>query len=134
MEHELTVDSELKSRLIHYLDTVERIVSDTAAFTAEQAPQVAHEIVAWHFYSHMFGAVVLAALSIIVAAIATITYRNAEKIDPVATEVVQLFSYVIGAILTAALLGFSISNTSEAIKAQVAPRLVVLERIADIAK
>jgi hypothetical protein len=97
-------------------------------FLAEQAPMLAQEIVAWHFWSSVFCAVIVVLIGSIVAVTCGVLFRYEVTSkreywtpEPAAFSV---FGVLIGFAIAIGGGGF---HGYEAVKAAVAPRLVIIE-------
>lgn len=97
-------------------------------FVAEQAPQLAQEIVAWHFWSNVFTAALVSVVLLPIAlAAGGICYRETKRTYPHGDGSGAVLSGIVSLIaisIVTLTVGF---NGYEAVKAAVAPRLIVIE-------
>lgn len=125
-------DDRLKESLVEVIDWLKVGAEQSKDFVIEQAPMVAQEYVAWTFWEAVIGLAVcllLAPLACLAFAITIRWMRDDEFGDP---------SGFVGAIITGMLaIGVFIgayANATTAIKATVAPRVVIIEKIATLTK
>lgn len=120
----------IEERLTKYLDALESAV----AAGAEQAPDVAREFLAWQFLS----SVLAAATSLVVLAMVTylmirFVWPACKRDDPDSAAIV-IVGYPIGIVLMGLCVVFCLFDITRAIKVSVAPRVVLLEKVAELAK
>lgn len=132
------MDTELKSKLIQALDVMGQAVQKGADFTSEQAPLVVQEYVAYEFWTHLGMLLMCTALSIIWVVAGIKLIRKALTID-VDDAPGTVFACVVPVIVTGLFVTgpafFSIPyNFDRTLKAAVAPRVLVLEKAADLVK
>jgi hypothetical protein len=113
------------AELIAYLAEQVKTVGD---FTAEQAPLVAREIVAWQLWSNV-AAAGLCFVMVIAMLQSTRYAMNLTKVlkDEFDRTVVQVAALAFGLILSVALLACAFDASFSAFKAMTAPRVVILE-------
>jgi hypothetical protein len=123
------VSEEVQAKMLQYLQQFEAGVKSAADFSAEQAPLVVQEFLAWEFWSNFIGGLSCAFAMIVVLIGAFIVYKKAEEGSAeriVATVLTFAFSILL-------LIPTSI-HLSRALKIKVAPRVVVLEEISKLVK
>jgi len=127
-------DQQTTDRLNDALDFLLRSMQETKDFTMEQAPLVAKEIVAWEFWGGVSNAVIgvlLVLTSVIV--IKTVYRRTAQAWSGDSDDMVSAVGGVIVMIVCILVVCGSsvqsVNGTTSAIKASVAPRLVVLDYV-----
>jgi hypothetical protein len=98
-------------------------------FLAEQAPLFAQEVVAWHFWSSVFLAIVFSVVGIALAISAFVCLRYSLQDGASEGQCVCCGAAfcVCGLISMGCLLGAVPANGYEAVKAAVAPRIVIVE-------
>jgi hypothetical protein len=133
------MDEETKRRLLaslsNLIDWMEKAGQKGGDFVAEQAPLVAQEIVRWKLWSSVFIAVFMIVL--LIAALVTVkwAFKGFGTIEDKETRVtMQVLSVLAGLALTIAVAIVVPVNAYEAIKAAVAPRLVILETLHGLVK
>lgn len=125
-----TITPELQQRLITLLDYVGDKAKAAEGFAIEQAPLVAREIVAWQFWSSIFLIFLFVMLGAVAWSIAVYCWRTRNDwFDPDFAAMVACFAAVAGIALPLAGGG---TNGYIAVKATVAPRLVIIDYIKTI--
>lgn len=108
---------------------IERIGSDAQAFASEQAPLVVEEILRWYVAGPWLGAVV----SIVIAAMLVALYWTVAKVGPDCEERDALIT--VSAVLFVSAMAaagiFTVVAAHNTVKANVAPRIVVLDWATD---
>jgi len=117
---------EIKVKVIEYLQTFEQGIKKAGEFSAEQAPLVVQEFLAWEFWGNAVPAVLCLALLLTVAVTAITVFIKSRNSD-----------YKFGAALfgTAIVVGLSLPTAvcgTQAMKAAIAPRVVLLEKISGL--
>lgn len=132
MNDELT--NKLNESGAELLDWMKGAAENGGDFVAEQAPLLATEIVAWHFWSSVFCAGVGVAFVVLFLIAAFVFFRVATSCtsDQFSDGHPKAVLGVIGGsacvLVAAMILGLAVvGNTYEAIKASVAPRIVLIE-------
>ena len=126
------MSEELQKRMMDYLDSLESTVQQGSGFLVEQAPLVCQEYVDWVFWSGVLLAVPCAACAILLFAFAAWAARKAIKSKEadsqwwLAMALLVLFGLTIGVP--------SVLGVGDAVKASVAPRVVVLEKLAELSR
>lgn len=99
------------------------------AWLEQELPQFAAEIVAWHFWSSMFLIAFFVTLGLVVMAIAAVGLRWSLKHESSNDPTVGCaccIALLVAPIVTSVSVGI---NGYEAVKAAVAPRVVILEYV-----
>lgn len=124
----MEITEEVKQKMIEYLQTFEQGVKRAGEFSAEQAPMVVQEFLAWEFWGNAIPAV-LVLLIMLTAVISTaVIWKKSDDIDwRMGSGVVTVLAVVF---LT---IPFSIT-ASQACKVAIAPRIVVLEKISELVR
>jgi ABC-type xylose transport system permease subunit len=120
--------------LLQWLKTTAEKSSD---FVQEQAPLLAREIVAWHFWSSIFLVVVFAFLWLASLALAFWIFRQRNKSHNWQSDVEPFCGIAAAIVLMSTLFFFLMGcchNGYNAVKASCAPRLIVLEKIGTLMK
>lgn len=125
------VEKELTKNIEKVAGWVASTASEGEAFVREQAPLVAQEIVNWHFWSSVCIVAIMAALSVPVIWCIYLLVRfllqggaNPERYGEAA--------FCVLVILVCVQVGLTIPafiNSYEAVKAAVAPRIVIIETL-----
>jgi len=122
------INEEIKTKMVEYLQTFEAGVKKAGEFSAEQAPLVVQEFLAWEITRNGLGALALGLLLLITFVIAIQVHRKAEDADN------KMFVWLFAAIpLVFFGVGFG-ACAEKAGKAHIAPRIVVLEKISELVK
>lgn len=125
------MNKELQDRLIEYLGSLDGAVRQAGGFVAEQAPLVAQEWLAWQFWCCVAGVVVFWLGAIACAVFARLCYTKFKTDRHGSTD---WFAGVVAlSFLTVFLCGFSLISAGGAVKTKIAPRVVILEKIAELA-
>ena len=105
-------------------------ITKAADFGAEQAPLVAQELLAYGFWSSLLvGAAALAALSVTVATAARL-HKKDQRMDNYSTFLSTLVACIVGLIAPLIIIEASLRQ----LQIQTAPRVYVLEKMADMVK
>lgn len=117
---------ELQQQAASFLEATKQAGSNAAQFLQEQAPQYVSEVIAWQFWSSVIFASAFAALAL---AAAVVVWQSIKRLG-------NDFNWVGGIIFgTTAFFGFGAATTiktMDAVKAKVAPRVVIMEQAAKL--
>jgi hypothetical protein len=117
------VDEELKQRVLSYMDATERMVSS-------EMPLVAQEYLNWQWYSSVGVGAASAAWCVLAFACIRVLLKWRER------EGVEEEAIFAGVSISSALLFFGLFilalNIENAAKVAIAPRVVLLEKVADL--
>lgn len=129
LEIAVEINEEIKQKMVEYLQSFEAGMKKAGEFSAEQAPLVVQEFLAWEFWSHFTGAVACLVLLLIIAVVLWNIYKSTEPFDELrfAGSLFSTFAAV------GLMIGLAV-NSYSAGKVAVAPRIVVLEKIATLVK
>ncbi|MAT51534.1 MAG: hypothetical protein CMK32_10165 [Porticoccaceae bacterium] len=121
------MDEEIKQRINGYLDAVESAANDAGGFVMDQAPLVAQEYVSWMFWSGMllFLTCLFAILVLVFVPIWKWKAIKENQMEPIIIAPLMVAVMLV----TPAMIG-----GSQALKASVAPRVILLEKAADMVK
>jgi hypothetical protein len=122
------INEEIKTKVVEYLQNFEAGVKKASEFSAEQAPLVVREFLAWEIARNSLFAIVLGAALLTVLVVA---YRLQSKTDDPELKVILWLCAAVP------LVGFGIgfgTCAEDAGKAYLAPRIVVLEKISELVK
>lgn len=123
------MNKELQDRLIEYLGSLDVAVRQAGGFVVEQAPLVVQELIDWTFWGGLVGAV---AFSLLAAMFFWVSRRCAARMDNIDNNPTWTFGCIVAAGLFIACLGCAVVDAGNMIKAKLAPRVVVLEKIAEL--
>jgi hypothetical protein len=125
------VSNELDKSAGELLDWLKTSAEAGSGFLVEQAPLYAQEVVAWQFLCGVIFSVVFfaAALCFIAIAIRGFYRANANPRDEEAYCNVSMFLLAVSVVLVV----FGSMFTADAIKAKVAPRVVIMEHVRGLA-
>ena len=123
------MNEKLEERLMSYLDSISKQAETTSDFLGDQVPLVVQEYIQFHFYGNLIN---LAFFTLMIA-LFSITFfvcRNKENDTDPFPFVGKLISFfiIIGSILGV------FECITELTKNVTAPRIVVLEKVADLVK
>lgn len=129
------MDKEIKQRIESYLDTLEKGANTATEFAIEQAPLVVQEFLAWEFWSN----VTIAAFSLAAFIVAALALKFIRKVslkkpfDDCDFFIVFVGSAISLAAIIISTLAFA-SSTRHAVKAKVAPRIIILEKVRELTR
>lgn len=125
------MDEELKQRLTKYLDTLEDSLAKGADWTAEQAPLIVQEYLAWEFWIHTIGGV-LCGVGIVISLIMLVLGIKKLAADSLSNAGFSLV-LVSSCLLVLSFVGVC-ANSHDALKVSIAPRVVILEKVQEFVK
>lgn len=135
------MEEELKGRLLKYLDSVESKVSDATDFVLDQAPALAQEIIRWEIASNSlyFCIAIAGALAVFKGQWMLLRFvragTDAGKIRECDLEFILPVSLFFPPVIMLGLLIPSLCcYPNRILKAAIAPRLVIAEKIGDLVK
>ena len=121
----MELNEEVKQKMIEYLQSFEAGVKTAAEFSAEQAPLVVQEYLAWIFFAKLAQCL----LSLVALCVATyLGWKLSKKLYESDRIGLYIFGPFVGFVLSA----FAIDGGYHAAKVAIAPRVVVLEKVSDI--
>lgn len=132
---------DVQERIAKYLDEIEKAVSTSAEFAADQAPQLVQEFLAWEFWSNAVCCVTFA----IMAWLSIVLFRKAWNAIPVLVTdkgwsgdsdrgLLKCISFVLVCALVPVFSCVSIGCAEHAMKVKIAPRVVLLEKVGSLIK
>lgn len=129
------MNDELQQRLTMYLDAIEASASKAGDFVVEQTPLLAQEYLAWEFWSSVM---LCAASALVLVVLCAVFLRvwwavKAEK-DFDFNDHPEMMFLVIPLLFVALGVGCVAHNGANAVKVKVAPRVVLMEKIAELSK
>lgn len=127
LEVTVEINEEIKQKMIEYLQSFEAGIKKAGEFTAEQAPLVVQEFLAWSFWSDFAMAIVLSGLLAVGLRIVSGWWPRLDEYDRIPIGMISVFGTLI---LTAGVL----VSAFGAAKVAIAPRIVVLEKISELVK
>jgi hypothetical protein len=123
------MNDELKEKLMHYLETIEKGVNQGADFVAEQAPLYVQEFLAWEFWQHCISAIAFALAIIVILALGwnfSAMMKNSKNRE---ANDMRLAPLVASLLLAGILLPILIFEVKQALKVELAPRVVIVESL-----
>lgn len=121
----MEINEEIKTKMVEYLQTFEAGVRKAGEFSAEQAPLVVQEFLAWEITRNGSFAILLAVLLLVCLSVSVCTHRRLEGED-------RAFLWLFAAVPLIAFSVAMVSCAERAGKAYLAPRIVVLEKISEL--
>lgn len=128
------MNDEVKSRLIRYADQLEAAAGKGADFLAEQAPETVRQFLAWHFWSAVGLAVLLAVMSCFMLWASRNAWRQSITSESCAGAELEVAGSAFFAATAGASLFFAIINAFTAAKIAIAPNVFIIEKLAEMAK
>lgn len=124
------MNKELQDRLLEYLGSLDGAVRQAGGFVAEQAPLVAQEWIAFEFWSNAVQCAALLVVGLVLLSGGVLFLRKQfrDMDNPWAVGALLCF------ILSCPAMGVGTGCGVRAMKARIAPRVVVLEKIAELAE
>lgn len=127
------MNDELEKKLVEYMAGLESRLKTAEDFAVEQLPDVIQQWLAWELWS----SVTLAALFLLVAACIGIFVKKfwkfAGDFDSVDRAFARGIVSILGTIVMAGFLVAAGSNVYWAVKVSVAPKIVILEKVSQLA-
>jgi uncharacterized membrane protein len=127
---EYTMD--IQERLSKYLDKIEESAQKFGDFAEVEIPQTIREWLTWIVIEHSCYAVMFLISAIFIFVLLGRAINCIKEIEKDLEG--RAMVWVIRVVLTSTLLFFCIKNTMEAVKPIVSPRLVIVEKAAEIVK
>lgn len=126
----------LKQKLINYFESLESSVQNVLDFSKEQIPDVIHQYLQWTFWDNAIGAILFFIGAVISIKVMIYLHRQAvkhfwTKNYPVEEPWSVVYMWIVVPILFTVLF---ISCTRQAIKVQVAPKVVIIEQLVELGK
>lgn len=127
------MNEELQDRIAKYLDALEMSATNAGQFAIEQAPLVAQEYLAWCFYSALVVAVALLAAGSLGLGATFFACRRYVKGKDI-TDCPEIMLSIIPTLISACMVTASVERAAAALKVAVAPRVVLLEKVAELSR
>lgn len=127
------MNGEIESKLTGYMDKAEGVAIDAYELLIEQSPLIAEEVVRWHFYNGVVSGIVALVFAMAGVVISYCVYKcikQATEEEEFAIPVAALTACII--VVLPAMLSFDFFR--DAVKAKVAPRIVIIDYIKDSAQ
>jgi len=129
LETTVEINEEVKQKMIEYLQSFEAGIKKAGEFSAEQAPLVVQEFLAWEFWSSFVAFLICSLLTAITLGVSAWWWKN-DKSDLETKCLVVLIP-----VLACVFMQIPVwTNAYNAGKVAVAPRIVVLEKISELVK
>ena len=130
------MDEELKQRVTGYLDALEGSVAKAGMFVTEQAPIAVQEFLAWTFWeSLILGLLCIAGVIGVVLTESQWLLPFIKKCEDPTDRSMCTFLSIVGSIGLVTILSVGgAANVLDAVKVSVAPRVVILEKVASLRK
>jgi len=125
------VDEELKKRLLDYMDTLDGAVREGGDFVLEQSPLVVQEYITYSRVVHT--SLVLLAFAI-AAAMVFVCIKYGKSLSNTRNDGVMILSIIGAFVAPITVMGLLIKNLDPCIMSWFAPRLLILEKVADLIK
>lgn len=125
-------NEEINSRITGYLDAIQSSVDSAGKFTVDQMPIVAQEYLSWTMYESviwMFASAIFIAATIGCVRLFWWMSRDA---DSVGKPLVRGIATVVGMLFSFLFLSMFLSSVIEIVKVQIAPRIVLIEKLSDL--
>jgi hypothetical protein len=126
----MNIDEELKNKLTEYLVSLESGLKSAKDFSTEQVPLVVQEYLNWIFWSNL--ALLLLFITIFSFMVFVINQIRKRVSDDNATDC-YFVMFFIGLFSLFPLLGL-MECGAKAMKVKIAPRIVIIEKVADLVK
>lgn len=125
------MDQETKDLLLKYLQAGADRIERGSAFVEAEIPLVVTEYLNWYFWGNIFIICILLAIWLTLAACTAAAIRFHKELK---NPELCLFLCALTLIVAPIALGISCGKLYNCVKVSVAPRVVLLEKIAEIAK
>jgi hypothetical protein len=128
------MNEEIQQRISSYLDAIEKHAQGAGEFATEQAPIVAQEYLSWMFWN---STIIIAACALVITVCACIVYMSVRSIvrtkdpwddHPEALFLVFPIMFIFFSVV------HTVDNIQVSVKVKVAPRVVLLEKVAELSK
>lgn len=112
------------------LEWLKQTAARSAEFVEREAPLVANEIVAWHFWSSICGCLFFALLTAFFVAVSYRTWEPAKREINSHGNPAPVLACIVASLAAPVCFFVGVSlNATEAIKAKVAPRVVIIQYV-----
>lgn len=129
------MNEELQTHMLEYMSSLERGIKSAGDFAVDQIPLVVQEYVSWYFWDSVMFALcgLIISLVFITYGITLNKYVNNNR-EETTDDDATFIKAIAGLCYVVALLFFIFmtgGNTRHAVKAEVSPRVIVIEWVAD---
>ena len=121
-----------EEKLLEYLETMESGIEKAVDFSAEQAPLVIQEYLTWMFWESIIAGTALLLAAIGAWILLRIIYWATKEASQVDKEMARSIAWGIAFLANIIVLPFSGLNYMIALKVVVAPRVIILEKLAEL--
>jgi hypothetical protein len=128
------MNEDLTKRITSYLDAVEQSASKAGEFISEQTPLLAQEYLAWEYWSNAICMPFIALAAIAVGILVAWMVRASKDASCMDREIALHGATVIGGLafpVCALLFGVCLMNAAKVV---IAPRVVLMEAVKELAK
>lgn len=123
------MNEKLEERLMSYLDSIAKQAETTSDFLGDQVPLVVQEYIQFHFYGNLISLAFFTLMIVMFSATFFLCRKKENDCDPFPfVGKIISFLVVLGSILGV------FECVTELAKNVTAPRIVVLEKVADLVK
>lgn len=123
------MNEKLEERLMSYLDSIAKQAETTSDFLGDQVPLVVQEYIQFHFYGNLISLAFFTLMLVLFSITFFICRRKENDIDPLPfAGKAASFVVILGSILGI------FDGMTELVKNATAPRIVVLEKVAELVK
>lgn len=128
------MDEELKQKLMEYLLRIEDGAKRGADFVIEQAPLYVQELLAWEFWSHALTAVALLLATGCIYWLAVKSANAMRWADSGEARSAYWLPLLVGVIIGGITAGFAVGAIMGCVKVEVAPRVVIVDKLREALK
>lgn len=125
---------ELGKKLLSYLGTLEEALKQGGDMLAEQTPLAVQEYLTWHFWHSALLACVFAVSAGCLAWLSQKAFRHMGGVDSVEAGVGRILLALFAPVAVFGLVCGAVDTASTALQVAIAPRVFLLERIAEMVK
>lgn len=123
------MNEKLEERLMSYLDSIAKQAETTSDFLGDQVPLVVQEYIQFHFYGNLISVVFFTLMIMLFSVTFFLCRRKENDSDPFPFMGKAIsFFLILGSILGV------FEGITELVKNVTAPRIVVLEKVADLVR
>jgi hypothetical protein len=120
------MNEEMQSKVLEYLQGMESRLGKAEGFVIEQAPLYVQELLVWHFWLYASTAIAafIAGVALLIPCVLLVRHmiKQGDEGD-------RAFSICVSVLIMCLPVVIGLGTAKQAIKAKVAPRLVVVEHI-----
>jgi ABC-type phosphate transport system permease subunit len=136
----VVMDVETKKLLLQYLEAGADRLERGAAFVESEIPLVVTEYLSWHWWNSLLGLVLFLIMCVVAAFLGMACHYSAKQWEKTNHHqdsgwiAAMVFSFIGSLILGLVGSCVSVGYAKDLVKVSVAPRVVILEKIAEVAK